>query len=362
MRLKYLKKIAKKEIYDYSPVKGFVELWDFSLSNLNQESREEAVSVVASISYGNEMAKNPKKLWDFLIKKGHKSPFEFIRFPMRKDDSYFYIGIEHSLRNKRIFTFEEELHQRNFKHFVLSQISSRLDSDSASEKDLENFIKWHKQTIATFKVKVPLFVRSQYHRHRCCSYLELSRRYVKPDKVEFEFWYPDGLLNEATGLTFQELSYFYQELESMYKILLKIGYKPEVARSVLPQSLYTVFWVMKDYKCARNFYVERYSKQAQEQIREVAKAELELLYKYQPEFLGQYIKVIGDDKLGLYDKGGFTIRILDIQDKYKQMQSNDWNKDVKYVYVEYGDKDYYARFNLEIGLFDEKILKEEVNR
>jgi len=343
MELKYVKKIAKKEIYDYSPVKGFVELWDFSLSNLNQESREEAVSVVASISYGNEMAKNPKKLWDFLTKRGHSSVFEFIRFPEEDLGGFEDCSISGSLRNNYFMTYKEFL-----------ELNSLIS--------LEDLVRIHKQTIATFKIKIPLFVRSQYHRHRCCSFLELSRRYVKPDKVEFEFWYPDGLLNEATGLTFQELSYFYQELESMYKILLKIGYKPEVARSVLPQSLYTIFWTMKDYKCARNFFVERYSKQAQEQIREVAKAELELLYKYQPEFLGQYVKVVGDDKLGLYDKGGFTIRILDIQDKYKQMQSNGWNKDARCVYVEYGDKDYYARFNLEIGLFDEKILKEEVNR
>ena len=337
MKLKYIKKIAKREIYNYSPVKGFVELWDFSLSNLNQESREETVSVVASISYGNEMAKNPKKLWNFLIKRGHKSPFEFIRFPEDDLNGFEDYSISESLRNSDFITYEEFLKGN-------SLIS------------LDDLVKIHKQTIAVFKIKVPLFVRSQYHRHRCCSYLELSRRYVKPDKVEFEFW---GIMDLPSQLNY-EIDVLIEKAEKVYKGLVKLGYKPEVARSVLPQSLYTIFWVMKDYKCARNFYVERYSKQAQEQIREVAKAKLELLYKYQPEFLGQYVEVVGDDKLGLYDKGGFTIKILDIQDKYKQMQSNGWNKDAKYVYVEYGDKDYYARFNLEVGLFDEKILKEEV--
>lgn len=344
MDLKYVKKVAKKEIYNYSPTKGFVELWDFSKSNLNQESREETVSVVASISYGNEMAKNPKKLWGFLIKKGHKSPFEFIRFPLKVSNKFVHYGIESSLRN------------------------IEFESYGLSKFDINVLIDFHKQTIATFKIKVPLFVRSQYHRHRCCSYLELSRRYVKPDKVEFEFWSIGNPYNiyfevdkEQFTVDIEEFSLgdLFELCEVAYFSLLEKGYKPEVARSVLPQSLYTVFWVMKDYKCARNFYVERYSKQAQEQIREVAEAELKLLKKYQPEFLGQYVAIVGDDKLGLYKEETY-IKILGIQEHYKALQSNGWNKDAKYVYVEYGDKDYYAKFNLEIGLFDEKILKEEV--
>ena len=54
--------------------------------------------------------------------------------------------------------------------------------DSKDEK-LINYLIKHKHTstlehnIATFRIKVPLFVRSQHHRHRTWSYNEISRRY-----------------------------------------------------------------------------------------------------------------------------------------------------------------------------------------
>jgi thymidylate synthase (FAD) len=41
---------------------------------------------------------------------------------------------------------------------------------------------------ATLRLKVPLFVRSQIHRHRTFSYNEISRRYVKDN---LEFYWPD---------------------------------------------------------------------------------------------------------------------------------------------------------------------------
>jgi thymidylate synthase (FAD) len=352
MELKYIKKVAKKEIYDYSPVKGFVELWDFSLSNLNQEAREETIATVASLSYGNEQAKNSKKLCQLLEELGHSSVKEFIRFPV--DNTLFDISF--SLRNDDFCTYEEFI--ENSKIGDLREFEINLNID--------DLIKYHKQAIAVFKIKVPLFVRSQYHRHRCQSVLEISRRYVKPDKVDFEFWYPpnnDKPVNDDEYLfpysVEKELDDHYNISVKFYEALLKTGYKPEVARSILPQSLYTTFWVMKDYECARNFYIERYSVHAQEQIKEVAKAELELLKKYQSEFLGQYVVVVGDEKLGLYKEGTY-IKILDIQEHYKALQSNGWNKDAKIVYCEFDDDKYYAKFNLEKGLFVGKILKEKV--
>jgi len=55
--------------------------------------------------------------------------------------------------------------------------------DLKDEKLIKYLIK-HKHTstlehcIITFRLKVPLFVRSQHHRHRTWSYNEISRRYT----------------------------------------------------------------------------------------------------------------------------------------------------------------------------------------
>jgi len=80
MELKYIQKLAEKYPYNYeTPPICKVELWDFSRANENEEARKEAVCLVASISYGNEYCKDPDRLWNLLIEKGHESPFEFVR-------------------------------------------------------------------------------------------------------------------------------------------------------------------------------------------------------------------------------------------------------------------------------------------
>ena len=63
------------------------------------------------------------------------------------------------------------------------------------DKRLINYLIEHRHTstlehnVATFKFVVPLFVRSQHHRHRTWSYNEISRRYT--DKG-LRFYEPDN--------------------------------------------------------------------------------------------------------------------------------------------------------------------------
>ena len=66
---------------------------------------------------------------------------------------------------------------------------SELD---ARDKRLINYLIKHRHTstlehnIITFKFVVPLFVRSQHHRHRTWSYNEISRRYTDKDLKFYE--------------------------------------------------------------------------------------------------------------------------------------------------------------------------------
>ena len=67
-----------------------------------------------------------------------------------------------------------------------ARVSFGKHKDTLGGKD-EKLIRYlidHKHTstlehcFVTFRVKVPLFVRSQHHRHRTWSYNEISRRYT----------------------------------------------------------------------------------------------------------------------------------------------------------------------------------------
>ena len=55
----------------------------------------------------------------------------------------------------------------------------------AKDKKLIKYLIKHKHTstmehcLVTFRLKVPLFIRSQHHRHRTWSYNEISRRYTE---------------------------------------------------------------------------------------------------------------------------------------------------------------------------------------
>ena len=62
----------------------------------------------------------------------------------------------------------------------------------ARDKRLINYLIGHRHTstlehnVVTFKFIVPLFVRSQHHRHRTWSYNEISRRYTSIDMELYE--------------------------------------------------------------------------------------------------------------------------------------------------------------------------------
>lgn len=115
---------------------------------------------------------------------------------------------------------------------------------------------------ATFRVDAPLFVLAQITRHRHLSFSVQSGRYTEADPV---FWVPDSerpLVNKGTSarpdlghpdsLTRQEVLHedtlmwmeeTFKRAVTNYNELLELGVAKEVARAVLPQSLYTSFYV-----------------------------------------------------------------------------------------------------------------------
>ena len=250
---KYFNKLAELKPYD----KARVELWTGWNANYNQESRDETVATIASLSYGNEQAKNPAGLYNRLKKLKHESLFEFIN---------------KAVENRRI--------ENSLRHNPDLPFSNRAERNK------------HKECIATFKVKVPIFVARQFMRHRCFSYLELSRRYTKPDKVKFEFYKPD--LGDLSKEEQNKIKDFYTiQLENavnMYSMMVKSGIKPEIARGIIPVSSYTKFWVQGDVECLTNFFNLRLKSDAQKEIRYIAQAMLELIKQYQPELFTKLIE------------------------------------------------------------------------
>ena len=232
---------------------GRVSLYDASHANESEEQRIWTVSTLASLAYGNEEAKNPEALYQRLQTLKHESLWEFIRDGM--DETSTIYG---SARN--YFKYENP-------------------NDPISEYLYGHYIE-HKQNIACFRIKVPIFVARQFMRHRSFSYLEMSRRYTKDSKVSFEFWFPkyfhgNKIMFEAAWM---------QDYDAM-----STQYDTQIASRFLPQTTYTEFYVMGEVEGLRNYFSLRCKKDAQEQTRELSMAMLQLLAKHQPEL---YQKVL----------------------------------------------------------------------
>ena len=137
--------------------------------------------------------------------------------------------------------------------------------------------------VFTFLVHCPLFIRSQWHRHRTWSYNEISRRYTD---VDIEMYVPPVLREQAESdrqasreavnvdqETCRELIKQHNEASyKLYQQLLANGVCREQARGVLPQNLMTTFWATVDLSNLLKFIELRDSDHAQWEIREYAQA------------------------------------------------------------------------------------------
>ena len=234
---------------------GKVELWDGSWSNLNHQERANIVAKVATLSYGNKDAKKPMSLYRRLIKMGHLSVTEFIRSPtiIRNGWVASDVGLLNSLRNTPMKTWEE--------------------SFGDNIEGINNIQQYTKSQVATFKIKCPMYIRSQFQRHRTFSYLELSRRYTKPSKVKFEFFRSKGTVDD-----------FNENCQQTYLSRLSNKETPETARGSIPMDAYTEFWCSADVDGLANFLNLRLDPHAQEPIRLLSQAINDLLKESQPTF------------------------------------------------------------------------------
>jgi thymidylate synthase (FAD) len=164
----------------------------------------------------------------------------------------------------------------------------------------------------TFRFKVPLFIRSQHHRHRTWSYNEISRRYTEEDLIFYEpssfrtqhktnrqasntdEINPDVtyLINSSLFLPAAEaMKEFHKNSLQFYETLIEAGVCREQARGVLPQNLYTEYYGSVNLANALKFVTLRYDSHAQWEIQVVAKACLDIMTDLWPETVNAYREI-----------------------------------------------------------------------
>jgi thymidylate synthase (FAD) len=200
-----------------------------------------------------------------------------------------------------------------------ARVSFGVHKTELDDKDrkLIKYLIGHRHTstlehcFVTFRVKVPLYIRSQHHRHRTWSYNEISRRYTAES---LEFYSPrtfrtqhsnnrqasnndeqiDPILWEPVGVTASEvIKGHHEDSVELYNKLMEKGVCREQARGVLPQNLYTEYYCSANLNNILKFIDLRSHDGAQWEIVKVAEAMLRILEGLYPETIKAYYEVKG---------------------------------------------------------------------
>ena len=158
--------------------------------------------------------------------------------------------------------------------------------------------------VITVREEVPIFVARQRFKHTVgFSYNEVSRRYVDSDPV---FYHPDEWRRRAenkkqgsedVGVSSQQLvskayDEFLIEAKEIYDDLLGMDVAPEQARMVLPQSMYTSYYVTGSLSAFARAYKLRIDDHAQKEIQYLAKMWNEII---EPLYPVSWAALIGEN-------------------------------------------------------------------
>lgn len=171
-----------------------------------------------------------------------------------------------------------------------ARVSTQTECQPGADEGLIRFLMRNKHAspfehiTMTFLIDVPMFVRSEWMRHRTFSYNEVSGRYSelkpkfympsdarpicqmgKPGAYRFK----NGVREQQVAVT-ESLYEGYEVAWGLYRYQLEQGIAKEVARMVLPVALYTQFYVTGNLRNWLNFLSLRTAEDALYEIRAAA--------------------------------------------------------------------------------------------
>lgn len=205
-----------------------------------------------------------------------------------------------------------------------ARVSFGSEKEAVGPKDIKliNYLMEHNHSspfehcVMTYKFTVPLFIRSQHHRHRTWAYNEISRRYTS---INMRFYCPQGfrtqhksnrqasndeLINPVLNSSFMSVGFenasdavrmHNTRSLAIYNSLIDSGICREQARGVLPQNLYTEYFGTVNLHNLLKFISLRSHSGAQWEIQQVAKACLQIAKHHFPHSINAYAVKHGED-------------------------------------------------------------------
>jgi len=171
--------------------------------------------------------------------------------------------------------------------FLRDEEEEDPELNEKDEKLLRFLLREHhtspfEHSVVSLKLNVPLFVRAHIMRHRTFSFNEVSRRYTE-ENITFHIprqfrkqatrnlQCSEGVLEQSHAIN-RTYESFIEDAFKLYEDLLKAGVAREQARSILPQSLYTSFYMTGNLMNWIKFLRLRLGEHVQPETKEVALA------------------------------------------------------------------------------------------
>ena len=275
---------------------AYVESYDFSKANLNDESRLDVITMVASICYANPKAHGSESLYNRLMAESGGLPsssFEMVPMLFKR----LYVDTIYScscvtLADTNIMKYGEIIIHEDTEYLLTNFRAVVYDF----ENDIGGYgidLRDHFNTEAecaiiakhfkVFKMKVDMPTFGQAVRHRI-NWQVLSRRYVSGSRVPFSFYIADKMKDIRSFPSLIPVEDGYAKPVDIdtedviaiclehYKAALAAGVKPQVARGIIPQCAYTEAWCAFQPKQFDSFINLRTDTHAQPEIRLLANA------------------------------------------------------------------------------------------
>lgn len=207
------------------------------------------------------------------------------------DNDFGWVGLLNHMGDETTIVNSARISFQNMKN----------EFDERDEKLLHYLIKNKHTTplehvVFTFMVHCPLYVRSQWHRHRTWSFNEVSGRYTSEN---ITFYIPNEFRKQSTSnrqASTDEIVENNQELIDntrevclqsyhWYLKLLEMGVCREQARGILPQCMMTTFWATVDLHNLLHFIELREDNHAQKEIQCYATAMKKLIQPIVPHVI-----------------------------------------------------------------------------
>lgn len=147
----------------------------------------------------------------------------------------------------------------------------------------------------TFKIVCDRQTSHQIVRHRLANYAQTSQRYVNYSNDKWGNNIPFIVPYNMTNELYDAWRASCVTAESAYFVMLEKGAKPEVARSVLPNSTATEICMKMNMRELRHFLKLRCDSHAQDDIRDIAFKMLGLVYKEYPVFVEDILETYAID-------------------------------------------------------------------